>query len=283
MYAWCVSDQPRSEERYVGRFRCGTGGVDVLTSEDDLMELLPTLIPEYWRPEWDVPATTRLALGRSSSGWVLCEDQYVIDRATPADLPGTLEFALARALLRSCGAEAHLHAAGILVGGRALLIVGPSGSGKSSLALQMARCGYPLLTDDFILVHGHGHVSGLRRYLKLDTETLQALGFTAEDTVHWQSGASEAWVDPATLGGWARGPVAVGWVVFLTLDRSVNRLRALPPSQALENLLSARSAARKPNGLSILTGLLDSADTLDLSATSHAQARKLLLDIANPP
>lgn len=41
-----------------------------------------------------------------------------------------------------------LHATTIAVQGRALLILGPSGSGKSSLALQMLALGADLVADD---------------------------------------------------------------------------------------------------------------------------------------
>ena len=43
---------------------------------------------------------------------------------------------------------AHLHATCVEVAGRALLLVGPSGSGKSSLALEMMALGAGLVADD---------------------------------------------------------------------------------------------------------------------------------------
>lgn len=41
-----------------------------------------------------------------------------------------------------------LHASAIALGGRGLLILGPSGSGKSALALQMIAQGAALIADD---------------------------------------------------------------------------------------------------------------------------------------
>jgi hypothetical protein len=43
---------------------------------------------------------------------------------------------------------ACLHASAIAVGGRAIALVGPSGTGKSSTAAGFARLGYAVLTDD---------------------------------------------------------------------------------------------------------------------------------------
>lgn len=45
-----------------------------------------------------------------------------------------------------------LHAAGFLLGGRAVLLYGPGGSGKSSLALEAARAGLPVLGDDTVFL-----------------------------------------------------------------------------------------------------------------------------------
>lgn len=46
----------------------------------------------------------------------------------------------------------RLHASCVAVGGRGLLILGPSGSGKSSLALQMIGLGAILVADDQVEV-----------------------------------------------------------------------------------------------------------------------------------
>lgn len=51
------------------------------------------------------------------------------------------------------GGDVHvLHASAVAVGNRGLLICGASGSGKSSLALQMIALGATLVADDRVLV-----------------------------------------------------------------------------------------------------------------------------------
>jgi HPr kinase/phosphorylase len=55
---------------------------------------------------------------------------------------------------------AVLHATSVAVDGKGLLIVGPSGSGKSSLALQLIGLGAVLIADDQTETYLHdGHVS----------------------------------------------------------------------------------------------------------------------------
>jgi serine kinase of HPr protein (carbohydrate metabolism regulator) len=49
-----------------------------------------------------------------------------------------------------------LHASTVAVGGRAVLITGPSGSGKSDLTLRLLERGFNLVSDDQTIVKRHG-------------------------------------------------------------------------------------------------------------------------------
>ena len=51
------------------------------------------------------------------------------------------------------GATLILHATAVAVAGRGLLILGASGAGKSSLALQMMAFGAGLIADDRVCLH----------------------------------------------------------------------------------------------------------------------------------
>lgn len=48
------------------------------------------------------------------------------------------------------GPDALLHATAVAIGGRAVLITGPSGSGKSDLALRLIDRGARLVGDDYV-------------------------------------------------------------------------------------------------------------------------------------
>ncbi|MBI3404840.1 MAG: hypothetical protein HY046_05235 [Acidobacteria bacterium] len=66
-------------------------------------------------------------------------------------LTQVLSFALLRQGIES------LHCTAMLVGGRAVGFLGDSGYGKSSLAAAFVRSGYPLITDDVLVLQKHGN------------------------------------------------------------------------------------------------------------------------------
>ena len=79
--------------------------------------------------------------------------------------------------LRRCGLY-DLHAAGVVKpDGGGVLVIGPSGSSKSTLATQLAVAGWKYLSDDTLLLYESGNAieaRALRRVFALTTETFDA-------------------------------------------------------------------------------------------------------------
>lgn len=88
--------------------------------------------------------------------------------------------------MRRCGLY-ELHAAGVVSpGGEGVLVTGPSGSGKSNLAAQLASAGWQYLSDDTLLLYSENRVvraHALRRMFALTDEVFSATRLSELDSI----------------------------------------------------------------------------------------------------
>jgi hypothetical protein len=94
----------------------------------------------------------------------------------------------------------NVHAAGLSVGGRAIVLAGHSGSGKSTLALASCRAGFGFLSDDYV-------------FLVPGEDGVRVLGFPEEvdicaDAPRWFPELARA-ATANTRQGWAKRQVRV--------------------------------------------------------------------------
>jgi hypothetical protein len=85
----------------------------------------------------------------------------------------------------SCQGWLVLHASAVIAPHGALAFVGVSGNGKSTLAASFTQCGYPLLTDDCLLMQfDHTELWGMPGYasMRLWEDSCDALFASAADT-----------------------------------------------------------------------------------------------------
>lgn len=96
------------------------------------------------------------------SGWVGFQSSTTI--ADPLYVPFAVDQWISDASLASAPANTvRLHAAGFELDGETWLVVGDSGSGKSTVALRALAAGATYLSDERMTVHRGGRVTGLRR------------------------------------------------------------------------------------------------------------------------
>jgi len=198
----------------------------------DLASLFPQMVRSA-HPS--VPADVRVV--PESGGFTVASDEVIAcDRALSA--LGAAELAVTRRLLASDTEHCHVHAAAALApDGRAILAVGSSGSGKSALAFAWCRTGRPLLGDDVVAID---RVHAFPRPLKVDAARLREAGESPEDTIAWDLGTSEAWVDPTRYAGWAVGGAPVGLLADVRfVPASDVRTREVSRAAALRMLLAA--------------------------------------------
>ena len=92
--------------------------------------------------------------GAGVEGWAdarSLEARCRIPKERPADLTREVTDTLLLFLLTRSG-RAPVHAAGVLIGGTAVVLAGPSGTGKSTLSLAAMARGLRILSDDTVYI-----------------------------------------------------------------------------------------------------------------------------------
>jgi hypothetical protein len=140
---------------------------------------------------------------------------------------------------------ACMHGSAIAVGGRAIALVGPSGSGKSSTAAGFARLGHGVLTDDLIALResaGTFSVEPALPRVHLWPQSAQAMVASWESLPRVTGQWEKLRLDLAHHGyPFQRAPLPLGAVYFLA-ERSSEvgepRIEDVHPTRALIELVS---------------------------------------------
>lgn len=153
---------------------------------------------------------------------------------------GVLE-ALTLALLTQSD-RMPLHAAALARDGRALLLAGPSGVGKSTLTWTAARAGWAVLAEDVVYVQTRPslRVWGLPGHLHLPPEVASRIpGLHATPAVRLPNGKTKVAIDLARLGALPSVPLSDEVVVCILSrtggDAALERLSPADTTRRLEN------------------------------------------------
>ena len=154
-----------------------------------------------------------------------------------------------------------MHASGVVLDGSAVLVAGPPGAGKSSLAAALVRAGGQLLSDDAValqlsegalIAHPGSAVLQLRsaENERLSPEQRAALGNPADTVEGKRRYVSDESPEPAPLGG-----------LFLlehsSEEPAVEQLAAVDPFELIASTfnLSVRTPARLQRQLDVVTAI----------------------------
>lgn len=120
-----------------------------ITSEDPRWI---TLLERLWEPfivARSGEGAIALEISATARGWRFrLGDSKPLSSDDPWLLANEMRHALSELAVREAPHVVDLHAAAVARGGVAMLLVGPSGAGKTSLALALRESGWRLLSDD---------------------------------------------------------------------------------------------------------------------------------------
>ncbi len=179
-----------------------------------------------------------------------------------------------------------LHAAVLARGGPAVLLVAPSGTGKSTTAWALSHRGFRYLSDELAPIDpGRGDVHAFPRALCLKGEPpadypLPAGIRRAGRTLHVPAGALP--------GGSERGPLPVGAIVFLHRPAAAPAIHRVGPAEGAARLLAnaLNPLAHPAAGLDAAIAIARRAPCFALVAADLRATCRLLaatLDALAPP
>jgi energy-coupling factor transporter ATP-binding protein EcfA2 len=234
------------------------------------------------------PAATRPLAG-ADEVWTLREarDSWLVEPpglpverfATLSHALDAIELLVASRLLALQAEIPQLHAAGAVPRGEAVLAIGRSGAGKSSIALHWSQAGIPVLGDDAVLLAERARALAFPRLFSVDRARLASAGTTADPALQWGPPDDEVRYDPASGGGWA--PAApVGLIAFIE-----RRPQGPPVAERLPKslALSLLAGALLPTGcgpdrcFDLLLGVAERAHAVRLTFSDSGEAARELV------
>jgi hypothetical protein len=181
-----------------------------------------------------------------------------------------------------------IHAASLRRGGRRIILVGPKGGGKTTLALRLIDEGYEIEGDENVFVTGD-HVVARPRALRVKASAIEVMPSLAEVlhlVPHFENGESERIynLDPRRAGApfWRieRGPVQ--FIVLIKPNhQGYSSLCHAPPLQLAQEVIaeSAFRASDRGRAIADIAKLVGSVRGFELCLGNLDQAISCLDDL----
>jgi len=261
----------------VNKIRLGVDGPAVEIRIDDVgeAERVAALFPSYVIEEESSEPLALISVLTDPGGGTVHHGDTTVCCESSSDLISTVEFEATLALLAHLPRYAQLHASGAVVDGGAVLALGPSGSGKSNLAMAWHRAGHRMLGDDAVLLTEDGGARAFARLMKLDLDRARAYRIDVERTLAFDPTAHEIWYDPCEGAGWATEarPVRVmAWV--RRRPGSALQVRRLDRAEGLNRMIGDlfESGLTPAEAVPVLAQVASEAELLEVEFEDSAEA-----------
>jgi hypothetical protein len=267
----------------VTTFRALSTVVRVAIDEDvELRDLANAIIAPY-APASDAELVYHVRRDR------VLRDGVALSIDDPIDVVPHFEMDLYEQLVARAEPGWVLHAAAIDVGGRALVLCGPSGAGKTTLALALTARGHRLLTEEVVWVDHTGLVRGLPRPIHVPADSSQrsripASWRTLPYPIRERDGGSRVntlVVPPSEVMQLDALPLRALVHIGHGADWPV-RLEANPPGLGLQRVWD-RALRQDDVGLAAATEVLRRYASYQLTSRTEEQALQLLEPLLSQP
>jgi len=225
--------------------------------------------------------------------YVLRDQQGVVHETDdPVGMLEYLEWTVLLALLRAQDHFLQLHAAGLVKDDRGLLLVGPSGSGKSNQALNLMLGGWRCLSEEIILIEPDGRpgdimVRPFPRSLHAKAATLRLFPELPRSKAGrgFVDSSGKRRFDPSLIReDWVAQPARPTWLVFPAYSQAGGE--ALTPtgetealSMLIEQTINLTSFGE--SGIEVLIRLVRSCACYRLNTRDVKLARARFSELAD--
>lgn len=255
--------------------------------EAGLASLYPALssAPGKCSAEWSVES--RKGRKKTARSYLSYEDGNLIHQTQSIeDALDYLEWRITTRILQNLKQFIQIHAAGVERGGKALLLVGPSGSGKSSLALCLLRRGWKCMSDEVVLLDaGCGSVLPFPRSFHADFSAMKIFHdlVAKQGDTAFRDSSGKMRLDPSfALEDWVAEPSPPGWIVFPDYQPGHSgEIEPVGETEALSLMLSQaiNLAEHGKRGLDALMELVRSLQCFRLTTGDLNVATSLLTGV----